>query len=135
MVMKMFGSKKELQKEVQPIQPKLDPSNRDQIREVEKEFKRKLQKEIREIDRSNLSNFPSLLYKLKNSIPIGNDMQQKKCEADLRKALKETNDRSVHALYAKQIAQCRKMRQRLFNNKTKMTGMMYSITNLFSKIA
>lgn len=58
MVMKMFGSKKELQKEVQPIQPKLDPSNRDQIREVEKEFKRKLQKEIREIDRSNLSNFP-----------------------------------------------------------------------------
>ena len=62
-------------------------------------------------------------------------MQQKKCEADLRKALKETNDRSVHALYAKQIAQCRRMRQRLFNNKTKMTGMMYSITNLFSKIA
>lgn len=54
MVMRLFGSKKEEKKEAPP-EPKLDMNNKEQIREVEKDFKRKLQKEIREIDRAILS--------------------------------------------------------------------------------
>lgn len=57
MVMRFFGSKKEEQKqEVPPPQPKLDMNNKEMIRETEKEFKRKLQREVREIDRSVMSN-------------------------------------------------------------------------------
>ena len=60
-------------------------------------------------------------------------MQQKRCEADLKKALKDSNDKAVHAIYAKQVGQCRKMKQRLLTNKVKMNGMMYSIESMFSK--
>ena len=59
-------------------------------------------------------------------------MQQKKCENDLKKALKESNDKAIHAIYAKQVGQCRKMKTRLLNNKVKMNGMMYSIESMFS---
>lgn len=60
-------------------------------------------------------------------------MQQKRCEADLKKALKDSKDRAVHAIYAKQVAQCRRMKGRLLTNKVKMNGMMYSIESMFSK--
>ena len=61
-------------------------------------------------------------------------MQQKKCENDLKKALKDSNDKAIHAIYAKQVGQCRKMKARLLTNKVKMNGMMYSIESMFSKL-
>mmetsp|Transcript_1650 Transcript_1650/g.1759 ORF Transcript_1650/g.1759 Transcript_1650/m.1759 type:complete len:227 (-) Transcript_1650:108-788(-) len=117
MVMRIFGSKKEEKKEAPP-EPKVDMNNKEQLREMEKEMKRKIQKEIREVDRAILKN----------------DMQQKKCENDLKKALKDSNDRAIHAIYAKQVGQCRKMKARLLNNKVKMTGMMYSIESMFTNM-
>mmetsp|Transcript_32368 Transcript_32368/g.37389 ORF Transcript_32368/g.37389 Transcript_32368/m.37389 type:complete len:227 (-) Transcript_32368:38-718(-) len=117
MVMKFFGSKKEEKKEAPP-EPKLDMNNREQLREMEKDLKRKLQKEVREIDRAVLKN----------------DMQQKKCENDLKKALKDSNDKAIHAIYAKQVGQCRKMKQRLLLNKVKLNGMMYSIESMFTNM-
>lgn len=55
-MMKIFGSKREDKQKEVPPEPKLDLNNREQVREIEKDFKRKLQKEIREIDRAILSN-------------------------------------------------------------------------------
>lgn len=52
--MRLFGSKKEEKKEAPP-QPKIDMNNKEQLREMEKDLKRKLQKEVREIDRAILS--------------------------------------------------------------------------------
>ena len=54
MVMRMFGSKKEEKKEA-PVEPKIDMNNKEQVREMEKDLKRKMQKEVREIDRAVLS--------------------------------------------------------------------------------
>jgi len=68
MVMKaLFGSKKEEVKE--PPKPKLDLSNKEQVREVEKEYTKQLTKEMREIDRQI----------------IHNDFAEKKCQNELKK--------------------------------------------------
>jgi len=111
------SSPEEVKKEVIP-EPRLDMNNRDQVRDIEKDFKRKLQREIREIDRAVLKN----------------DMQQKKCEGDLRKALKDSNDKAAHAIYARQVGQSRKMKQRLLTNKVKMNAMAYSIDSMFTNM-
>ena len=54
MVMKaLFGSKKE-EPRPQPVQPKLDLNNKEKMKEVERDYSKQLQKEMREIDRQIL---------------------------------------------------------------------------------
>lgn len=47
MMQKLFGSKKD----VPPPQPTLDMSNKEQLREMEKDYKKKLMGEMRELER------------------------------------------------------------------------------------
>lgn len=58
-------------------------------------------------------------------------MTTKKAENELKKALKETKDKSIHTIYAKQVAQCRKQKTRLLNNKAKVQGLVFSIESMF----
>jgi len=60
-------------------------------------------------------------------------MTTKKAENELKKALKESNDKSIHTIYARQVAQCRKQKGRLLNNKAKVQGMIFSIESMFGK--
>ena len=53
MIRKLFGSKREVEV---PKEPKLDLSNREQMRQIEKEYKKKLQKEVREVERGLIRN-------------------------------------------------------------------------------
>jgi len=114
MMKALFGSKKE----EPPKQPAFDPSNKEQLKEIEKDYKKKLQKEMRELERGVLQN----------------DMTTKKAENELKKALKESNDKSIHTIYARQVAQCRKQKGRLLNNKAKVQGMIFSIESMFANM-
>ena len=60
-------------------------------------------------------------------------MTTKKAENELKKALKDSKDKSIHAIYARQVAQCRKQKGRLLNNKAKVQGMIFSIESMFGK--
>jgi len=118
MVMKaLFGSKKEVVK-AEPVQPKLDFSNKDKIKEVERDYAKQLQKEMREIDRQI----------------IHNDFAEKKVQAELKKAVKEKQDKAILRIYAGQVAQSRKMKGRLLMNKAKIQGLIYSIQSMFANM-
>ena len=60
-------------------------------------------------------------------------MTCRKAETELKKALKESKDRSVHAIYAKQVAQCRRQKTRILNNKAKVQGLVFSIESMFGR--
>jgi len=111
----LFGSKKE---EAAPPKPSFDPSNKEQLKEIEKDYKKKLQREMRELERGVLQN----------------EMTTKKAENELKKALKDSKDKSIHTIYARQVAQCRKQKGRLLNNKAKVQGMIFSIESMFANI-
>jgi len=112
----LFGSKKEEVKE--PPKPKLDLSNKEQVREVEKEYTKQLTKEMREIDRQI----------------IHNDFAEKKCQNELKKAIKDKQDKAILRIYAGQVAQCRKMKGRLLMNKAKIQGLTYSMQGMFANM-
>lgn len=127
---KLFGSKK--QQEV-PAQPAVDMNNKDQLKEMERNYKKQLQREMRELERGVLRKIPSLWIP-HITLLLDNDMTQKKAEAELKKALQTTKDRSIHTIYAKQVAQCRRQKTRLLNNKAKVQGLIFSIESMFGKL-
>ena len=51
----------------------------------------------------------------------------------MKKAIKEKQDKAVLKIYAGQVAQCRKMKQRMLLNKAKIQGLIYSIQSMFGK--
>ena len=51
----------------------------------------------------------------------------------MKKAIKEKQDKAVLKIYAGQIAQSRKMKQRMLLNKAKIQGLIYSIQSMFGK--
>ena len=53
MMKKLFGSNKT---EVPPSQPRFDAANKEQVREMEREYKKQLQREMRELERAVLRN-------------------------------------------------------------------------------
>jgi len=112
---KFFGSKKE---QVPPPKPTVDMNNKEQLRQMEKDYKRQLQREMRELDRGLLQN----------------DMGQKKAETELKKAIKESKDKSILTIYAKQVAQTRKQKARILNNKAKLQGLIFSIDTMFANM-
>lgn len=114
----LFGSKKEEKPQPVPTQPKLDPNNKEQLKEIEKTYRTQLQKETREIERQILHN----------------DFAEKKIQAELKKAVKEKQDKAVLRIYAGQVAQCRKMKQRLLTNKAKIQGLIYSMQSMFANM-
>jgi hypothetical protein len=117
MVMKaLFGSKKEEIKE--PPKPKLDMNNKEQIKEIEKDYTKQLNKEIREIERQILHN----------------DFAEKKCMNELKKATKEKQDKAILRVYAGQVASCRKMKGRMLMNKAKIQGLTYSMQSMFANM-
>jgi len=93
-------------------------NNKDQLRELERNYKKQLQREMRELERGVLQN----------------EMTQKKAEAELKKALQTSKDRNIHTIYAKQVAQCRRQKTRLLNNKAKVQGLIFSIESMFANI-
>jgi len=60
-------------------------------------------------------------------------MAQKKAEAELKKALQTSKDKSILTIYAKQVAQCRRQKARLLNNKAKVQGLVFSLESMFGK--
>lgn len=112
----LFGSKKEEVKE--PPKPKLDPNNKEQLKEIEKDYTKQLNKEIRELERQILHN----------------DFAEKKCMAELKKATNQKQDKTVLRIYAGQVAQCRKMKQRMLMNKAKIQGLTMSMQSMFANM-
>ncbi len=53
MMAKLFGSKKE-QPQAPPPKPTFDTGNKEQLKEMEKDYKRQLNKEMRELERGIL---------------------------------------------------------------------------------
>jgi len=93
-------------------------SNKEQVREVEKEYTKQLNKEMREIERQI----------------IHNDFAEKKCQNELKKAIKDKQDKSILRIYAGQVAQCRKMKGRMLMNKAKIQGLTYSMQGMFANM-
>lgn len=104
--------------ERRPENTKFDPSNRELLKEIEKDYRKKLQKELREIERCIIQN----------------DYTTKRAESDLLKVLQTSNDRSVHVAYAKQVLQCRNLRARLIHNRSKLQALVYSLESLFTNM-
>jgi len=119
MVMKaLFGSKKEEKPQPVPTQPTIDMNNKDQLKDVEKGYRTQLQKEMREIERQI----------------IHNDFAEKKVNAELKKAVKDKQDKAILRIYAGQVAQCRKMKGRLLTNKAKIQGLIYTMQSMFANM-
>jgi len=115
MMKKLFGSKKQ---EQAPPKPAVDMNNKDQLKEMERAYKKQLQKEMRELERGVLQN----------------DMAQKKAEAELKKAIQTNKDKGILTIYAKQVAQTRRQKARLLNNKAKVQGLVFSLEQMFANM-
>jgi len=59
---------------------------------------------------------------------------RKKVQAELKKAVKEKQDKAILRIYAGQVAQSRKMKGRLLMNKAKIQGLIYSIQSMFANM-
>jgi len=115
MMKKLFGHKKQ---EQAPPKPAIDMNNKDQLKEMERAYKKQLQKEMRELERGVLQN----------------DMAQKKAEAELKKAIQTNKDKGILTIYAKQVAQTRRQKARLLNNKAKVQGLVFSLEQMFANM-
>jgi len=115
MMKKLFGSKKQ---EQAPPKPAVYMNNKDKLKEMERAYKKQLQKEMRELERGVLQN----------------DMAQKKAEAELKKAIQTNKDKGILTIYAKQVAQTRRQKARLLNNKAKVQGLVFSLEQMFANM-
>jgi len=61
-------------------------------------------------------------------------MAQKKAEAELKKAIQTNKDKGILTIYAKQVAQTRRQKARLLNNKAKVQGLVFSLEQMFANM-
>ncbi|EGR27355.1 snf7 family protein, putative, partial [Ichthyophthirius multifiliis] len=119
MFQKLFGTAP--QPEQKPPEPKkFNQLSKEELAQVQKDFKKKLQKEVREIEKE--------IFKI--------EFQGKQSQQNLVKEIKkgEKGDKFIKQTYAKQVLQTQKQKERYLNNKAKVMSLQYSLDNFFAQI-
>lgn len=88
------------------------------LNEKEKEMKKKVRGQVREIDRNILKS----------------DSQIKKCELELKKAIQSKKDRAIQTVYAKNVLQAQKGKEKQLAMKGKVQAVEYGLTHAFANI-
>ncbi|EAR87283.1 SNF7 family protein (macronuclear) [Tetrahymena thermophila SB210] len=120
MFKKLFGGSEKPAPPPPPQPKKFNEMSKEEMREVQKEFRKKINTEVREVDKQ--------IFRI--------DMASKKAEEDLKREIKKGDkaDKFVKQTYAKQVLQCRTQKQRYMANKAKVQGLQYTLDNFFADI-
>lgn len=113
---KLFGTKK---KEEKKPEKKLHELSDEELKETQRNFKKKLMQEQREIDRMIMNM----------------EMMRKKAEAELTKECKkEKGDKFVKQTYARQVQQAIKHKDKYTENKYKIKNLEYGLDTYFANV-